>query len=250
MVTAPECADAVSRSRSLSNLNIGLHLVLTEGRACLPPAQIPDLVDRNGAFHKHQISSGIKFYFLPHVRRQLEAEIRAQFEAFKQTGLRLDHVNGHQHMHIHPTVLEMIVRIGKDYGLKAVRVPHEPPLESLIFSQRQKLQRHAHWLFFKPLVAHMKKTLAANRIAYNDYVFGLHDSGHLNIETLVHMLPHLPDGLLELYLHPATELWENPAAPPAGGYEYVAEYEALIHPRIKRLIEKFSIELSSYGSLG
>jgi len=250
MVTAPECTDAITRARSLPTLNIGLHLVLTDGYACLPPAQIPDLVDRNGAFHKQQISSGIRFYFLPQVRKQLEAEIRAQFESFRQSGLRLDHVNGHQHMHIHPTIVEMIVRIGKDYGLKAVRVPHEPPLASLIFNQRQKLQRYAHWLFFKPLVAHMKKTLDANHITYNDYVFGLHDSGHLNIETLVHMLPHLPDGLSELYLHPATHLWEHPSAPPAVGYEYVAEYEALIHPRIKRLIEKFSIELCSYGNPG
>ena len=249
MVSAPATADAIARARSLPTLNVGLHLVLSNGRACLPPAQIPDLVGRNGAFRDQPVRSGVQFYFNPSVRKQLEAEIRAQFEAFKQTGLRLDHANAHQHMHLHPTVLELMVRIGKDYGLKAVRVPDEPPLDSLIFSYPQKLQRYARWLFFKPLVAHMRKTLTANHLACNDYVYGLHDSGHLNIDTLVHLLPHLPEGISELYLHPATELWENSAAPPASGYEYVAEYEALIHPRIKRLIEKFSIELSSYNSL-
>ena len=53
-------------------------------------------------------------------------EIRAQFEAFRATGLALDHVNAHKHMHLHPSVAALIIEIGRDYGMKAVRVPAEP----------------------------------------------------------------------------------------------------------------------------
>ena len=51
---------------------------------------------------------------------KLEAEIRAQFEAFQKTGLRLDHVNAHNHMHLHPPVLGLLLRIGREYGLDAI----------------------------------------------------------------------------------------------------------------------------------
>ena len=34
--------------------------------------------------------------------------------------------NAHKHMQLHPTVAALIIEIGRDYGLKAVRVPSEP----------------------------------------------------------------------------------------------------------------------------
>ena len=70
---------------------------------------------------------GLRFFFRPRVTAQLAAEIRAQFAAFAATGLPLDHVNAHKHLHLHPTVGRMMIDIGREYGLRAVRVPAEPP---------------------------------------------------------------------------------------------------------------------------
>ena len=95
MVSAPAAADAVSRARLSPDLNVGLHLVLVSGLSCLPHSEIPDLADKQNNFSTNPASSGFRMFFLPRVRRQLEAEIRAQFKAFKKTGLRLDHVNAH-----------------------------------------------------------------------------------------------------------------------------------------------------------
>src|SRR5213078_1596649 len=83
MVAAPAAADAVARARLLPGLRVGL-----------------------------------RYFFLPGVRRLLAAEIRAQFEAFRATGLALDHVNAHQHMHLHPVVARLIVEIGRSYGMR------------------------------------------------------------------------------------------------------------------------------------
>src|SRR5579871_109698 len=44
MVTAPAVADAVARARNSPGLAVGLHLVLADGQAALPPTQIPELV--------------------------------------------------------------------------------------------------------------------------------------------------------------------------------------------------------------
>ena len=86
---------------------------MIEGPAVLAPSEIPDLVDANGSFPRDQLGLGIAYFCRPRVRRQLAAEIRAQFAAFVATGLTLDHANAHKHMHLHPTVGRMLIDIGR-----------------------------------------------------------------------------------------------------------------------------------------
>src|SRR5690348_6880161 len=115
MVSAPAAADAVRRARSLPRLRVGLHLTLADGRAELPPDAIPHLVDASGRFGcggrggrsrpRGLAHEGLRWFVRQAVRRELAAEIRAQFRAFERTGLLLDHVNAHKHLHLHPTVL-------------------------------------------------------------------------------------------------------------------------------------------------
>src|SRR5260370_16678223 len=126
MVAAPAAADAVARAHRLPELRVGLHLVLTDGSPVLPPDEIRGLVGADGRFDDSQIRAGLRYFFRPGVRRLLAAEIRAQFEAFRATGLALDHVDAHQHMHLHPTIARLIVEIGRSYGMHAVRLPAEP----------------------------------------------------------------------------------------------------------------------------
>ena len=126
MAAEPAAADAVARARHMPGLRVGLHLVLVEGRPVLPPERVPDLVDAQGFFRQNMVRAGVDFFFRPKVRRQLEAEIEAQFDAFAATGLPLDHVNAHKHFHLHPTIAGLMLRIGKRHGAKAMRVPLEP----------------------------------------------------------------------------------------------------------------------------
>ena len=87
----------------------------------LPASEIPDLVDRDGMFRSDMARAGAAMFFLPRVRRQLAAEIEAQFQAFAATGLALDHVNTHKHFQLHPTIASMMIGIGKRYGVRAAR---------------------------------------------------------------------------------------------------------------------------------
>ena len=127
MVGAPAAADAVRRARELPGLarrpapRAGRRLVGVAARE-----SIPALVDAQGRFGNNMVRDGVRFFALAAVRRQLEAEIRAQFQAFADTGLALDHVNAHKHFHLHPTLLEMLLRIGSEFGVAAVRLPREP----------------------------------------------------------------------------------------------------------------------------
>ena len=59
MVAGSAAADAVRRARTMPNLRVGLHLVVIEGAAVLPPAEIPDLVDAQGWFPSRQFRLGL-----------------------------------------------------------------------------------------------------------------------------------------------------------------------------------------------
>lgn len=246
MVSAAAAKQAVALAKKYPGLNVGMHLVLSNGKSILPHTEIHTLVNANGAFDSNPVRSSIMMFFDPQTRRHLEREIQAQFESFKRTGLKLDHVNAHNHLHIHPTVFDLIIKIGQDYGLTAIRIPDEPPLRSIIDNRRQKIIRVLRWCLLKPFVSRMKKRCRENNIRFNDRIYGLHDSGHMQIEKLVRIIPHIQAGLTELYCHPATAKWDNIDAG-AKDYEFEAEYKALIHARTKSTIEKFDIELSGFN---
>ncbi len=126
MVSAPAAADAVARAKRLPSLRVGLHLVLVEAWPTLPPAALPDLAGPDGLLRADMAKLGLDFARRPAARRQLAAEIEAQFEAYRATGLPLDHVNAHKHFHVHPLIAGAVLRIGRRYGMRAIRVPREP----------------------------------------------------------------------------------------------------------------------------
>ncbi|HET9107736.1 MAG TPA: hopanoid biosynthesis-associated protein HpnK [Steroidobacteraceae bacterium] len=233
MVGAPAAADAVRRARDLPRLAVGLHLVLADGCSVLPPSRIPALVDAQGRFGNNMVRDGVRFFALPGVRRQLEAEIRAQFQAFADTGLPLDHVNAHKHFHLHPTLLEMLLRIGGEFGVSAVRLPREPAWAARRSGGAIAGATVAGLL--SPWLAIMRRRLRAARIAHNDHVFGMSDSGAMDEARLLQILARLPEGVTEIYLHPALESGAAIAASMAG-YRHAQELAALLSPRVRAAI--------------
>lgn len=248
MVGAGAAKDAVARAKRLGSLRVGLHLVLVDGRAVLPKWSIPDLVDERGEFLPDPILVGLKYFFESDLRPQLEAEIRAQFQSFHDTGLPLDHVNGHNHLHLHPTVLGMILKIGREFGLRAMRLPYEPPLPSWRASGRGLLRKSMGWMFLFPWIALLKTRLKLAGIRCNDFVFGLNDTGHLNRELLLRILRELPDGVTEIYCHPATRRCaELDRTMP--GYLNEQEFEALTSLAVKQAVATSGFQRVAFDEL-
>ncbi len=199
MVAGAAVEDAVERAKRMPYLRVGLHLVVIEGPAVLPPEDIPDLVNALGQFPSDQLRLGLRYFFLPGVREQLRAEIRAQFAAFAATGLRLDHADAHKHMHLHPTVGAMMIDAGWEYGLPAIRLPREPLKVMRACGERPGLGAWAMQAWTNLL----RRQARAVGLATNDAVFGLSWTGAFTEERLLRLAPHLPKGLNELYFHPA-----------------------------------------------
>jgi chitin disaccharide deacetylase len=221
MVGAPAMADAVNRARALPSLRVGLHVVLVNGDPVLPPAQIPALVDASGRLPNELVGLSVRSAVDPSLRRQIGAEIAAQFEAFRATGLPLDHVNTHRHFHLNPIVAAAMVRVGRQYGMRALRVPFEPwRIVADIDPQTRRLAGR----IVAPWAAFMRNQVRRAGLITADAVFGLAWSGAMTKSRLVSLLGRLPTGFVEIYLHPATNDAFSGAAP---GYRYTDEFAAL-----------------------
>jgi hopanoid biosynthesis associated protein HpnK len=209
MVGSPAAADAIGRARRLPSLKVGLHVVVVRGLALLPHETIPLIADQSGMLPTDLFRAGVRFFFNPAARRQLEAEIRAQFEAFRITGLPLDHVDTHNHLHYHPTVLGIILRVGRDYGVRAIRLPREPFLPAWRAAGNRFAARLMWSIFLWPWLALMRARIRSAGLIANDAMFGMGDTGHMTGERVLRIIDELPEGLSEIYFHPATTTWDE-----------------------------------------
>ncbi len=232
MVGAEATVDAVARAKRLPRLKVGLHIVLVDGQPVLPPDQIPALVENDGRFTCALGRAGVNYFFSPSARRQLEAEIQAQFERFRTTGLSLDHVNAHHHLHLHPTVLSAILKVGWAYGIRAIRLPYEP----LLPGWNTAISRCVANMGLAPWQRFLRWRLRQAGIASNHFIFGLSHTGAMTEDRLLALLPRLPEGVSELYFHPDH----------AAG---ARELQALTSPAVASALHALGIHPTSFTEL-
>ena len=76
------------------------------------------------------------------------------------------------------------------------------------------------------------------------HVFGLAWSGAMSADRLRRLIPLLPDGLTEIYFHPATR---DRFADSAPGYRYAAELAALTDPDVIALTRRPDVRLGGFS---
>ena len=241
MVAGPAAEDAILRARRLPRLRVGLHLVLVEGRPILPPESVPDLVDASGNFRSDMARLGFEIFTRASVRGQVAAEIEAQFKAYHASGLALDHVNAHKHFHLHPTVADRAIAIGRHYGAAALRVPFEPV--SVLADVEQSARPRPDYLT-APWAALLRRRARHAGLQTPDAVFGLAWSGAMTPSRLSGLLRRLPAGCTEIYLHPATAGGFEGHAP---GYRYADELAALTAPAAIAAARRPDVALGGYS---
>jgi len=234
-------ADAVRRARRMPRLRVGLHLTLVDDWPLLRPEAIPDLVVRvgpsAGRLRGDLATLGLAIATRPSVRGQIRSEIRAQFEAFRATGLALDHVNAHRHYHLHPAILSEILAIGAEYGARALRAPVEPlaDLRRVEPASRSRLA-----ILTAPWAAAVRRRLSTDR------VFGLAWSGRMTERRMAGLILNLPPGCTEIYTHPATSSDFNGAAK---GYGYADELTALVSSRCREAVREAGATVGGYSDM-
>ena len=236
MVNEPGVEEAVALARENPGLGVGLHLTLLCGHSALAAEQIPGLVNARGEFTANPAGAGFRYFFRRRLREQLRAEIHAQFLKFRATGLPLDHVNGHLHLHLHPAVFGILMETGSELGIQRLRLTRDPFwLNTRLVSGRWGY-RVLHTAIFHALSARARPVLARRGIRHTSAVFGLLQNAGVDEEYLVRLLPRLPPGDSEIYSHPSLDEFKN-------------EFDALISPRVRKQVEDLGIRLVRYQDL-
>jgi chitin disaccharide deacetylase len=201
--------DAVERLRDVPLLEVGVHLTLVEERS-LTGMRLP--------------RSYVEFVREMKDREAIERELRAQIERVLATGLRVTHLNGHQHVHMWPSVFLIVSELADEYGIGYVRRVRDR-------GGRGGIMRRL-------------SIAALNALGSGGSTIGVMEAGHLTADRIIQLLRHVK-GTTELVTHPGIGV----DAYPHWNYEWDAETEALCDPRVRKAIEDRGIELIAPSAL-
>jgi len=236
MVNETAFDEAVELARRNPRMGVGLHLTLLCGHSALGCEEIPGLVNDRRELPDSPLAAGLMYSFRPRLSAQLEAEIAAQFEKIRATGLKLDHVNGHLHLHLHPAVLAILMRRASEWGVTHVRLTHDSFWLNVRLANGAWIYRASHAVIYRLLSAHARRQLVKQGIRFTHRVFGLLQNARVDETYLTKLLQVLPPGDSELYSHPSLD-------------EFRHEFDALVSPAVKQLAHARKIELIRYQDL-
>ena len=243
LVTGSAFEDAVALARDLPALNVGLHLALVEEQAVLPPEALPTLVDKTrrlpgtkGEFFKRALLGRISW-------DEVEREIAAQIARFQQTGLRLSHLDSHQHLHMFPPVFQIVTRLTR--GMDHVWIRNSagpwrklPGVRTGQWFRRVGLNMACLWV---------RRSHNPPSLRMADGMYGFEAGGSLSRSALEQILREIPDGLYELSCHPGEGDKETCTRYGHWGYRWAEELEALTAPETRSLLQEQKIELTSFA---
>jgi hopanoid biosynthesis associated protein HpnK len=234
---------AIQLVRSTPSLDVGVHLTLTEERPVLGRADIPTLLNDQGLFHANP---GVFLQRYLSQRISLD-DVRCEFDAqigrVAEQGVRVSHLDGHQHLHMVPGIRRVVGELAKKYAIPAIRFPRER-LQGYMFRDVENWSR-----LLQQCVLNCVCSIAAIPGAMQpDHFVGFAFGGKLIKENLFRVLQYLPEtGTCELMCHPGHR---DPQSHHAHwGYRWQEELEALTDPEIRQFIESKGIRLVSYAAL-
>lgn len=197
--------DAVSIALQTPSLGVGCHVVLIDGQATAPAADVASLLQNVSPLPLFRISLA-RFGAAAQGGRiqpgHIEAEAKAQIRKLQSAGIRVTHVDTHKHTHMFPSVTGAVLNAAYACGVRAVRNPFEPAWCAAIAGSATRkatvnLLRRTFEPFFR---AH--PLITSGRIATTDGSLGVSATGSLNRESLKRILGVLPEGTWELVTHP------------------------------------------------
>ena len=243
MVNEPAAREAVELRREHPHLAVGLHLTLSDGCAALPHSDIPLLTDDSNRFPSDPARAGMRYYLNRGLRKQLKAEMRAQFERYVSFELPFDHVNGHQHMHMMSIVWDILIPLCEEFGVHSVRIPYE---EFRPANRERPIMRRIEMIFFNAVRKRNLRSLSGRSIYVADRVYGQQETGNMNETYVLDLLTRLKGEVNEVYFHPGT-LHARPLN--GGGRGMDVDQHALLSAKVRRKIEELGIRLTTYTEI-
>ena len=234
---------AVEMIRSNHELDIGIHLTLVKEKPVLNSEKLHSLVNDSGHFPKHAIDFAKKYFSDKISLVEVRKELTAQFEKLLDCGIKISHIDSHQHLHILPKILDIIIEMANHYNIKYIRLPKE------VFNFYTMLE-------LKPSILRLIQmatlnhfcSKAENKISFRaEFFTGFYFGGRLSKQNLITLINNLPlNGTCELMCHPGLEEFSDNFS---SQYRKIEEAETLMDQEIERLIKFKNIEIASFRNL-
>ena len=185
--------DAVRQCRDNEIEKIGVHLNLVEQLS---------LVSGRPMLRNHRI------FFVRYIlglinKNYIQKELKTQMEQVIQAGIKPNFINGNQHLHLLPGIIDIVINLAKEYRIPYIRIVNE----SVSF-RNGKLFRQAQLLFLNFLSRLAKDKIRKAGLECNDYFVGFIDAGNLSradINLARELAEKYPDKIVELGGHPGFE---------------------------------------------
>jgi len=236
--------EAAALAKENPALDVGLHLVLCMGRSVLPASEIAPVVDALGRFSNNPVLSGLRYFFTPGIRAKLIAECRAQIELHLKLIGYLNHLDGHLNFHVHPAIADIVVELAQEYKVPRIRLPAEPVFTTLAIARDRMFGKLVEAVIFRTLSRRARRMASERGIKSTDRLFGLHQTHRITEDYVVDVMDRLPDGLTEIYFHPALDIGETPPSPSSQ-----LETEVLTSARVRDAIASHGIQLTTFGEV-
>lgn len=126
MVNQKYAQEAIEKAKQMPDLEMGLHINLTNEEPAANPKDIPLLVGENGKLKNGFVNLLLLSFLHPcELARQVEIEVRAQIEKYMQSGLKLEHLDSHRHVHLIPVIFKVVKKLGDEFNVKRIRLMNE-----------------------------------------------------------------------------------------------------------------------------
>jgi chitin disaccharide deacetylase len=246
---------AVVMSKSYAKLGVGVHLNLTEGRPISVPSEIPSLVNSQEFFVSGAVRQAKRILTGRANLSEVERELRSQIEKVRATGVRITHLDGHQHLHLLSPILDIVINLAREFEIAAVRCAVEHSIEVLQLMGRNRssspavLKQFLTGCALAVLSSSVRQKLHQAGLKCPDHFYGFTQTGFLDATAIQRILQHLPQGTSELMCHPGYVDADLASIPTRLLGQREKELRALTNPVVKRLITEQTIQLSNYGSM-
>jgi hopanoid biosynthesis associated protein HpnK len=247
MCGAPAFEHAVALLKKNSTLGVGVHLTLVGGVApVLPVDEVTSLVDENGLFFP-DYKVFIKKFYLGQVKKiEIKRELEAQLFKAIATGLKFTHVDSHQHLHVLPGIVPIVISLCRQFDIHAVRLPGERYSADYGYKTVWSRKLGKNGLTFCSKLAARQFTAAG--LLSPDQFFGMLSGGNLSIPVVQEFLSSLKEGTGEIMTHPGNSQNILRQLYP-WGYHWEQERNIFINENIKKEIAAQHISLINFGGL-
>jgi hopanoid biosynthesis associated protein HpnK len=199
MANLPAAEDAVTRAAVCPDLGLGLHLTLTAGRPLSPPNRVSTLTDADGQFLV--LGTLLARLTAGQVRAdEIKRELSAQLAWALHRGIQPGHLDSHHHLHIHPRVAPIVVRLAREHGIPWVRSGAEGTPAPRLVTLRPR--DAARTLVISAMGAMLRWQLRRAGLRTADHFRGIALGTGFGRRDLLAVLRALPPGLTELMTHP------------------------------------------------